>query len=35
MDIKRESLREETIKWCVCDGEINTWIKQNSVESIK
>ena len=31
----RESIREETIKRCVCDGEIHTWMKQTSVKIIK
>ena len=35
VDVKRESIREETIKRCVCHGEIHTWMKQTSVEIIK
>ena len=35
VDVKRESIREETIKRCVCHREIHTWMKQNSVEIIK
>ena len=35
VDVKRESIREETTKQCVCDGEIHTWMKQTSVEIIK
>ena len=35
VDVKRESIREETIKRCVCDGEFHTWMKETSVEIIK
>ena len=35
IDVKRESIREETIKRCLCHGEIHTWMKQISVEIIK
>ena len=31
VDVRRESIREETIKQCVCDGEIHIWMKQTSV----
>ena len=33
--MKQESVREETIKRCVCHGEIHIWMKQTSVEIIK
>ena len=35
VDVKWESIREGTIKRCVCHGEIHTWMKQTSVETIK
>ena len=35
MDVKRESIREETMKRCAFDGEIRIWVKQTSVEIIK
>ena len=35
MDVKRESIREETIKRCVFDGEIHIWMKKTSIEIIK
>ena len=35
VDVRRESIGEETIKRCVCDGEIHIWMKQTSIEIIK
>ena len=37
VDVRRESIGEETIKLCVCvcDGEIHIWMKQTSVGIIK
>ena len=35
VDVRWESIKEETIKQCVCDGEIHIWMKQTSVGFIK
>ena len=35
VDVRQESIREETIKWCVCDGEIHIWMKETSVQIIE
>ena len=35
MDVRQESIVEETIKQCVCDGVTHIWMKQTSVEIIK
>ena len=35
VDVRRESIGEETIKRCVGGGEIHIWMKQTSVETIK
>ena len=32
VDMKPESIREETIKRSVCHGEIHIWMKQTSAE---
>ena len=33
--VKGESIRLETMKRCVFDGEIHIWMKQTSLEIIK
>ena len=35
LDVRRESIGEETIKRSVFDGVIHIWMKQTSVEIIK
>ena len=35
VDVKGESIRGETMKQCVFDGEIHIWMKQTSIEIIK